>query len=357
MDSTINTFYLLDQVYVYGEHAFICLVGPEASTKKSWCKNLYLHFSPPEGSAKQQWEILCGNAVNQGLCLWQLAEGHYTFSYGPTLIVATDFIPLEGYTILRNGRRKHWRFYPAKENHLLTLAVEDVVALPEGYYDIYIDVGHGGDDTGAMAFSHLEAEENLRASQYMAAVLRQQGFIVQLSRDNARIPGGKSAESNPYLSGARIDKAYGSHASYLISNHLNGGGGQKSGFQIYTSVLTDNTWGQAVGEALSKIGWHANNSSLGLVGNGTYKRWANDNYHTERDYYFILRETGGLILSPYRYKVHNDEKADLIRRGPEGILLEYLYLDHKADITYWDKNYPALIEAVLDGCYAYWQLE
>ena len=120
-------------------------------------------------------------------------------------------------------------------------------------------------------------------------------------------------------------------------------------------MLADNSWAEAVAEQFIALHWYANDSNSGLVGDGLYKRWARDNYHTGRDYYFILRETGGYALAPYRYKVYNDEMKAQLRRGAEGILLEYLFLDNRIDMAYWQLHYRELVEAAVNGCCAYWQ--
>ncbi len=352
----------LAELCVYGEHALLWLADDGTVGQDGWLRHFMLHYQAPtgqEGAAAAanepaSQEIICGDHVNQGLCLYQLAAGSYTFATADMLISADeDFIPLEGYTLPRDGLRKHWLF--SVQQGLLTLTIEETSNLPTGYYDIFIDVGHGGDDTGAVANNYIEAEENLRSARYMAELLTQRGFKVTLSRNDMSIPGGSGAEDNPYLAGARVDSAYTSGASYLISNHLNAGDGQESGFQIYTSVLADNSWAEAVAEQFIALHWYANDSNSGLVGDGLYKRWARDNYHTGRDYYFILRETGGYALAPYRYKVYNDEMKAQLRRGAEGILLEYLFLDNRIDMAYWQLHYRELVEAAVNGCCAYWQ--
>ena len=201
---------------------------------------------------------------------------------------------MEGYTLPRDGIRQHWTF--SGQEGLLTLTIEEEVStLPAGYYDIFIDVGHGGTILAQCLMAMSRAEENLRSASYMAELLEQRGFKVTLSRDDMSIAGGMEAEDNPYLAGARVDSALPQRCFLSNLNHLNSGGG--GGFQIYTSVLADNTWAEAVAEQFVSLDWYADNSNSGLIGNGMYKRWTNDNHHTGRDYYFILRETGGYAPS------------------------------------------------------------
>ena len=47
-------------------------------------------------------------------------------------------------------------------------------------------------------------------------------------------------------------------------------------------------------------------------------------------------------------------KAQL-RRGAEGILLEYLFLDNRSDMVFWDLHYRELVEAAVNSCCSYWQ--
>lgn len=340
----------LHQLAVYGEHALLWLEPNPPESSNGWLRRLTLD---PLDRAAAEREIICGDAVNQGLCLYQLEPGSYRLlSAGQPISAGADFLPLEGYTLPRGGERLHWRF--SEQQGLLILSITAAAALPEDYYDIFIDVGHGGADSGAVAAGYIEAEENLRAASYLAELLEERGFKVMLSREGMAIGGGAAAEDNPYLAGARVDAAYRSQASYLISNHLNSGGG--SGFQIYTSVLADNTWAEAVAARFAELGWGGDNGNSGLVEAGTYKRWTRDNPHSGRDYYFILRETGGYALAPYRYKVLNDGMQPQLRRGAEGILLEYLFLDNSSDRGYWELHYQQLVEAAADGCCDYWQI-
>lgn len=345
------------EVLVHGEHASLWL-AEDASSRKVRQRQLNMLYQAEEGSNSSIVSYICGEMANQGLCLYALDAGIYSFLLDDLPLISENFAPLSGYTLPRNGIRKHWQF--ATQNDFLQLVISDIPAsegLPNGLCDIYIDVGHGGLDPGSTAFGYMESEENLKSSLSMRELLEAAGFVVQLSREDNEIPGGETAENNPYLPGARVDGIYQSGASYLISNHLNGGSGYNSGYQIYTSVLCDTAWAKAIAAAWDDIGWHHNNSNSGLVENGIYKRWTRDNMHTNRDYYFILRETGGLSLTPARYKIYNDEMAQALRRGPEGMLLEYLFLDNYQDILYWDANHETLIAAALSGCYEYWQLD
>lgn len=323
------------------------------------------HILPAEGSGplalrgegengEHSFLIAAGEYANQGLKLYQLPAALYRVYAGEYPLAAGDVYLPAGYTLTRGGGNKRWQFL-ADDQGLLLLSVSDVSSLPADVYDIFIDVGHGGEDSGAAAFGYVEAEQNLLASLYMRDCLEALGLKVKLSRGDANIAGGAAAEDNPYLPGARLDSVYASQAKYLFSNHLNGGGGRERGFQVYSSVRTDAAFAGAVAQALRDAGHSANNRGLGLVADGVYKRRSEVYSETVRDYYFILRESGGYALSPYRYRLISN-KGQALAAGPEGLLMEYIFLDNREDLDYWLSNYRLLIEAAVEGAAEYWQL-
>ena len=132
---------------VYGEHALLWIEENDPEEYNGWLRQLTLYYQPPaeqeQAGAEQpeSQEVICGDQVNQGLCLYQLAAGSYTFSTADQLIsVDEDFIALEGYTLPRDGIRQHWTF--SGQEGLLTLTIEEVSTLPAGYYDIFIQLQH-----------------------------------------------------------------------------------------------------------------------------------------------------------------------------------------------------------------------
>ena len=295
--------------------------------------------------------------ANGGLCLYQLPAAVYAVYADGRRIDASllnDSLP-QGYTLPRDGLRKHWQFRTDRHG-LLELVIRDTEHLPAGYFDVAIDAGHGGGDLGAEAGGEQEAQLNLENSLLLKSYLEAHGLRVFLTREDAALPGGMAAEENPYLPNARIDLIYRSHASYLISNHLNAGNGQQAGFQIYSSVASDLRFATAVADALLAAGAVANDSGSGLVANGLYQRHSEEPGGYGRDYYFILRETGGAALSPTLYLYHNPQMADAIQRGPEALLMEYAFLDNAADRNAWLQQRETLLQATAAGAAAYWQL-
>ena len=289
----------------------------------------------------------CGGAADSGLSLRQLPPGEYVLGDGD-LPAAKGFRQLEGYTLPRGGVRLHWRFFREKSTSQLKLTVEETASLPFGWYDVFVDIGHGGGDKGAVANGFVEAQENLRSGVYLAELLRRNGLTVCLSRKNG------AAAADPYAKDGRVSLVYRSHACYLISNHLNASaGGEQRGYQIYCSVRAGTAWAEAVSAAWQETGREYNDSGKGLVRHGIYQRRSEDD--PAADYYFILRETGGEMLAPVRYRSGAGKGEDL-RKGAQGLLLEYAFLDDRQDMTYWEANYQRLIAAAVRGCLRYWQI-
>lgn len=334
----------LEQVWVHGESALISTGGQHSLCLAGADDELLYLISPADSGY-----------IDRGLLLYTLPPACYSvLADGKPLAVGEAALPT-GYTLPRNGSRLHWRFF-ADSDGLLQLAVETADSLPPGICDVWIDVGHGGEDSGAAWFGYIEAEQNLRSSLYMQEQLEALGLVVGLSRTDMAIPGGPAAEDNPYLAGARLDGLYQSQARYVISNHLNGGGGAERGFQIYSSVRTSSDWADRVADSLRASGHRANDRGLGLVAGGVYKRPSQVFSETPRDYYFILRESGGYAASPFRYCLFNPERANLVLAGAQTLLMEYIFLDNRADLDYWLANWQLLIEATVDGAAQYWGL-
>lgn len=338
----------LAAIYVHGESA---LLYAEASYAE---RQLFPHLELWDG---EKVRFLCTGepALNKGLLLWQIPAGEYGLRCGEDhLAPAEDCYLPEGYSLTRGGRNQHWQFF-RDEQGFLGLRVETVTELPEQVYDLLIDPGHGGSDPGACSDELVEAEENLRAALYMQELFTSMGLKVGLTREEHAIPGGEAAEDNPYAPGARVDQVYRKQAKYLLSSHLNAGGG--SGFQLYSSVYTDTDWAGAVEQALLAKGWHSDTNGLGHLSGGLYKRNSSQRTIVPRDYYFILRETGGYGLSPYTYRMFRIDRHEELAVGAEALLLEYLFLDHPGDSAYWQANWKELVAAAVQGSAAYWDLD
>ena len=130
-------------------------------------------------------------------------------------------------------------------------------------YKIYIDIGHGGADPGAVSGAFVESEMNIATANAMAARLKARGFDVKTEQGVLTL-----AQS------AAAANAYG--ADLLISVHYNAGGGYR-GEVIYS--IRDGS--QALADAILK--------GLGAAGQTVLKKYTRLNAAGTADYLGILR--------------------------------------------------------------------
>lgn len=331
----------VDNIYVYGENAHFTL-QPGFDVEVLLVKGKRRYFYSPAAF------------INRGLYLPKLESGRYRIFAADLRLLAPSGFELSGYTITRGGQNLHYRFYSEKGQLVLDVTAETV--LPEEVFDVIIDPGHGGEDNGAAHRDRLEKMENLQSSLYMAELFNAAGLKAALARDgdySPGLPGATEEDINPYVTDGRIYQSYNKQAKYYISNHLNGGA--RRGWQLYRSVQADDGWQQAISAALLAYGHEPNDDFPGFGSAGIYRRYSQDDATTSRDYYFVLRETGGELTIPYRF-AETHPQIDL-RRGAEAMLVEYLFLDSNNDMKYWDENWQGLVEAVVKGCLRYWGVE
>ena len=125
-----------------------------------------------------------------------------------------------------------------------TLAFNVSVTNDEAY-DIVLDPGHGGNDSGACLRDICETRYTLNFANTLKKQLENAGFRVKLTRDT-------DTTLKTYGTNSRTGIPYEAHAKYLISLHMNAGANY-SGFELYTSNHIDYTLANRIATNLSNI--------------------------------------------------------------------------------------------------------
>lgn len=134
----------------------------------------------------------------------------------------TEYVkPIEYYTLTRNNSNNKIDISFLTQDNLSALAlnVSKVHKLPEETYDVVIDPGHGGSDSGAISGKEQEADIVLECGLKLKKELENLGLKVLITRD------GKETEEydiyNIYDEDGRVTLANKSKAKVLVSLHMN----------------------------------------------------------------------------------------------------------------------------------------
>ncbi len=171
---------------------------------------------------------------------------------------------------------------------------------------VVIDAGHGGADPGAVSGNLKEKDLNLEAAQYMYKRLQELGIPSTIVRNTD-----ETLERKERIN--RIMNAYGNSPDVImISNHINAGGGE--GTEIVYALRNNPTLAEM---ALDNIG------AAGQIERKVYQRRLPEN--PNKDYYFIIRDTGNL----------------------ESLLVEYGFIDNAKDASKLQNNLTDYVEGVV----------
>ena len=171
---------------------------------------------------------------------------------------------------------------------------------------VVIDAGHGGADPGAVSGNLKEKDLNLEAAQYMYKRLQELGIPSTIVRNTD-----ETLERKERIN--RIMNAYGNSPDVImISNHINAGGGE--GAEIVYALRNNPTLAEM---ALENIG------AAGQIERKAYQRRLPEN--PNKDYYFIIRDTGNL----------------------ESLLVEYGFIDNAKDASKLQNNLTDYVEGVV----------
>ncbi|MDD2435557.1 MAG: N-acetylmuramoyl-L-alanine amidase [Bacilli bacterium] len=278
----------------------------------------------------------------------------------------TDYPKTEYYPILNK-----YKIVVDSSNDYETIAFNINKSDSEAIYDIIIDPGHGGYDPGACyrRISPCETDYTIKYSKALKEKLESYGLKVALSWTEV-----KSSELvNEYGKTGRTAIGYNLKAKFIFSLHLNSGFDYSlTGLEIYTPNPIDYTFSKSLAESIKKTANIKYSSNLeSKVADGVYTRtfttYDINKYNKERKkdgykpytnittktpYYYMIRETGGIITRPY-VDGDNKKKAENLYRfsnvGAESYILELGYIQSKEDINNFNTKQDLYIEGIANA--------
>lgn len=323
--------------------------------------------------------------INEGLVLDNLELGNYILALKVAynnvedtsddildkyylLVNNTGYSDLDYYTVTRDKANKlvSIKFKTYEEKSFVVLDITDNPNM-DNIYDIVIDPGHGGKDSGAINGNYYESNVALDCAKILKEKLESNGFKVKLTRENS------SDTVNTYDAGGRVALAYETKAKYTFSIHLNSSTVKTvGGIEVYAPNNSNLTLAKNLADSLAKLtsfGYSKNKSYK--VENGVYVKNF-DNYlkkeiveiaekhgfqpyqvDSDTPYLYMIRETGGISTHAYvdgrdtRYSINKYYKSNI---GTESYLIEIGYLSNDDElnniINNQEKYASALAESI-----------
>lgn len=311
--------------------------------------------------------------INTGINLEELKENKYyiflEIKYNEdtkyySLSNNTSYDNVEYYTITKNktNRKINIKFnnYSSFKKNLEYMKIDvRKSSLPSDVYDIVIDAGHGGSDVGAQYKEYNEADLTIQYALELKEKLEKLGLKVQITRDGTEDKSSNSKFNvySVYDEDGRVNIVGKSKAKYMISIHFNSRDTEvkEGGLEIYAPAKADLTFAKALATNIvntTKTKYSPLNTHK--VYNGVYVRKFNEteieearkqaekigyepyNINTDTVYYYMIRETGGILTGAYidgRNPKYGKNLYYNSNIGVESYLLELGYIVNEEDLN------------------------
>ncbi len=321
----------IDQANVYGESLNI-------SFNDSFENKINLYDQ--NGNVFDQ-EIETNEEIDHGIDPLDIKSGKYfLLDENDQLLTSEEEINIDYYTVTRDN--KNYNIKLTNPHGYLELE-KSKEKLPDGYYDILIDPGHGGQDVGSTGSQGAEESNlNLEVSLKLKSELEEMGYTVGLTRSDDSLPGDECDGISSYCENGRVSQAYEKHARLYISLHHNTGGG--SGFEVYSSLhSSDDLASEIVNQLSTEL--TPSSKETGMIDLGLYNyTFYDEEYMFESDYYYVIRETGGLATKGTSEENLTRSQSPV---GSESILIELGYIDNLKDESFHSSQEVQSLEANL----------
>ncbi len=383
-----NVYVNIDNYYIYGTH-----LNMEGYILKSELDNFKVEkarilIRDTEGTFNECMAILndeddrynfgISSNINEGIDLETLKsennyavfaklsgtdeKGKYTEKLY-SLKNISDVKENEYYTLTKNGKNNKVDIVFNENVKSLELKSREC-ELPENVYDIVIDSGHGGTDTGAQYLGYNEKDFTLDYAITLKKKLEEYGYKVKLTRDtDVRTPS--------YGANSRSEIPFETKAKLLLSIHFNSSNYDENvgGVEIYSPNHANLTFAKSLADNIVdfvETGYSIN--SYMKKADGVYVRTFTqqeiddfrkeaqdlgydfyESITTDTNYLFMIRETGGKITGAYtdgRDSVGSYNHYLNSNISAEGYLLELGFINSTQEIERFKNKKNEYIEAI-----------
>ena len=305
--------------------------------------------------------------INEGMYIDNLDKGRYYLFLKVTYDNKEDKDkPIYKYYILKNKTDyKETIYYTlSKYNNKITInSDEEYNTLmfnvsenkDNNIYDVTIDPGHGGLDSGALAGNYKESDFTMNISLKLRDYLVNKGIKVKLTHDKGDLSSDKVFPKYDEHGRAVIPNEV--KSKYTFSIHINKNNSSSiRGIEIYTpDKINYDFVKDIVGNIVDNTEFASSNNKMYKVFDGVYthnftnreiqesldeykeKGYKAYNVSNESNYLFMIRETGGYLTGAY-IDDSNPEEIGVnpyydSNIGNESYLLELGYLSNNGDIN------------------------
>ena len=317
------------------------------------------------------------NYSNSGIFLDNLDTEIYSLMFKDTknniyyaLDKNNDYDDLTYYTVTINNSNKMINIYYL-EDMGLCLEVSDAT-LPADVYDIYLDAGHGGIDSGAIGIlndnEYMEKDINLNITLKIRDLLEKLGYKVLVSRET-------DINLEKYGPDGRTALPYKYKAKYSFSIHNNSDGSpylEDGGFEIYMGNNYETSFIDYLSKSFIEAGIKPSFMQTFKVHDGVYympfdeysiylanEEWTNRGYtlydiKDDTPYMFMIREIGGYVTHAYTDGRNADEGTNIYinsNQTAEPYLFELGYMTYPSDLESLLNNpdkYASVIANAID---------
>ena len=350
----------IDELYIYGTH-----LNLHGNTVKGNGLQLVLY----NGEFKEfsininSDEFNLSDKVNEGMYLDEIPRGEYFLFLRSKETNENGDISYKYYSLKNNTNYKETVYYTLSntnnkivinsEESYPTMMMHVTENVDDNVYDVVIDPGHGGMDSGASKNGHNEEELTLELAMKVKEKLEASGLKVKLTREEGQLT--KNEKLAEYGVHGRAVIPYEVKAKYVFSIHFNSNTyAFVHGLEVYTADninydlaktlvknITEETGLQYSTNKISKVmdGIYTRTFTESEIENSRQENEDKDrvpyDITTKSNYYYIIRETGGIVTGAYVDNRNEEIKANPYVKsniGSETYLLELGYISNKSDL-------------------------
>ena len=315
--------------------------------------------------------------VNEGMDLDDIPVGKYNMFLRSTNTDDNGSNSYKYYILNNKTNYKETKYYTFSnvgnkividtDDTYKTLTMNVTKSNENDIYDVVVDPGHGGMDSGASKNGNKEADFTMKLALSLKEKLEAYGVLVKLTREEGQLSLNETLPN--YGIHGRAVIPYEVKAKYLFSIHLNSSNySTANGIEVYTADNINYDFAKNLASNIkenTKTNYSKN--PVNKVSDGVYTRVFSESdiksslndyqkkkmnaydITSESNYYYMIRETGGIITGAYvddRNPEVGENPYYKSNVGCEAYLLELGYLTNKADIQNINDNLDSYTDAI-----------